>query len=210
MFLVFFLRNHPVIIFVDTKRFADYLGARFSETNMPTTTLHGDRRQEQREEALANFRSGKHPVLIATNVAARGLDIPDVHQVINFELPSDIGEYVHRIGRTGRCGNHGRAISFYESSRDKRIARDILKIFQDSNQEVPDWLAEEANGVSEQSESTNGGSSEKLELAKDESGLKTEDRSKTGTVLTKITNSKSGNKLANQKHKNESSSDSDW
>ena len=111
---------------------------------MPTTTLHGDRLQEQREEALANFRSGKHPVLIATNIAARGLDIPNVHQVINFELPSDIGEYVHRIGRTGRCGNHGKAISFYESSRDKRIAKEILQTLKDSKQEIPDWLFEEA------------------------------------------------------------------
>ena len=113
---------------------------------MPTTTLHGDRRQEQREEALANFRSGKHPILIATNIAARGLYIPNVHQVINFEMPGDIGEYVHRIGRTGRCGNHGRAISFYESTRDKRIAADILQILRGSGQQVPNWLIEEVEG----------------------------------------------------------------
>lgn len=67
-------------------------------------------------------------MLIATAVAARGLDIPDVKQVINFDLPSDIDEYVHRIGRTGRIGNHGRAIAFFDRLKDQKIARGLIKV----------------------------------------------------------------------------------
>lgn len=78
--------------------------------------------------ALANFRSGKCPVLVATSVAARGLDIPDVQHVINFDLPNNIDEYVHRIGRTGRCGNVGRAVSFYDPDNDSPLASSLVTI----------------------------------------------------------------------------------
>lgn len=78
--------------------------------------------------ALANFRSGKCPVLVATSVAARGLDIPDVQHVINFDLPNNIDEYVHRIGRTGRCGNVGRAVSFYDPGTDGALASSLVAI----------------------------------------------------------------------------------
>lgn len=73
----------------------------------PVTSIHGDRTQREREEALRRFRAGKAPILVATAVAARGLDIPHVKHVINFDLPGDVEEYVHRIGRTGRMGNLG-------------------------------------------------------------------------------------------------------
>lgn len=87
-----------------------------------------DREQREREQALAHFRSGKCPVLVATSVAARGLDIPDVQHVVNFDLPNNIEEYVHRIGRTGRCGNTGRAVSFYDSDADGQLARSLVSI----------------------------------------------------------------------------------
>ena len=74
---------------------------------------------------------GKAPVLIATNVAARGLDIPDVAHVINYDLPSDIDEYVHRIGRTGRCGNLGKATSFYNNDSDSALVSDLVKILSE-------------------------------------------------------------------------------
>uniref|UniRef100_A0A8C4UIE4 RNA helicase n=1 Tax=Falco tinnunculus TaxID=100819 RepID=A0A8C4UIE4_FALTI len=77
-----------------------------------------DREQREREIALQDFRSGKCPVLVATSVAARGLDIENVQHVVNFDLPSTIEEYVHRIGRTGRCGNTGKAVSFFDSNSD--------------------------------------------------------------------------------------------
>lgn len=74
---------------------------------------------------------GKSSVLVATQVAARGLDIPDVKHVINYDLPKEIEEYVHRIGRTGRVGNVGRATSFYDSSANAEIAGDMVKILVD-------------------------------------------------------------------------------
>lgn len=87
--------------------------------------------QQQREEALEDFRKGRCPVLIATNVAARGLDINDVKHVINYDLPSEIDEYVHRIGRTGRIGHQGKATSFFQRGKDDKIARGLVKILSD-------------------------------------------------------------------------------
>ncbi|GCB78093.1 hypothetical protein scyTo_0019358, partial [Scyliorhinus torazame] len=111
-------------------------------TNIATKWECGDREQREREQALGDFRTGKCPVLVATAVAARGLDIEHVQHVINFDLPSTIDEYVHRIGRTGRCGNVGKAISFFDSNTDLPIARALLKILSDAQQEVPIWLEE--------------------------------------------------------------------
>lgn len=90
-----------------------------------------DREQREREQALGDFRCGKCPVLVATSVAARGLDIENVQHVINFDLPSAIDEYVHRIGRTGRCGNTGRAISFFDPESDNHLAQPLVKVLSD-------------------------------------------------------------------------------
>ena len=79
--------------------------------------IPGDRFQREREEALYDFRTGAMPILVATAVAARGLDIKGVAHVVNFDMPEDIDEYVHRIGRTGRVGNVGKATSFYDSCK---------------------------------------------------------------------------------------------
>ena len=92
---------------------------------------YSDRTQKEREAALRDFRTGRAPVLVATSVAARGLDIPDVKHVINFDLPQDIEEYVHRIGRTGRIGNKGKATSFFQPGKDERLARSLVKILSE-------------------------------------------------------------------------------
>ncbi len=92
------------------------------------------------QEALGDFRSGRMPILIATAVAARGLDIKGVAHVINYDLPSEIDEYVHRIGRTGRVGNIGKATSFYDPGENAEIAPDLVKILGDLQLEVPDFL----------------------------------------------------------------------
>lgn len=91
-------------MFVETKRNADFLATFLSEHNIQSTSIHGDRLQREREEALRDFKSGTRNILVATGVAARGLDIKNVKHVINFDLPKSIDEYVHRIGRTGRVG----------------------------------------------------------------------------------------------------------
>ncbi|XP_055020579.1 probable ATP-dependent RNA helicase DDX4 isoform X2 [Boleophthalmus pectinirostris] len=132
------------LVFVETKRQADFIAAFLCQEKIPTTSIHGDREQRERERALSDFRSGKCPVLVATSVAARGLDIPDVQHVINFDLPNNIDEYVHRIGRTGRCGNIGRAVSFFDPDNDGQMARSLISILSKAQQTVPSWLEENA------------------------------------------------------------------
>ena len=95
---------------------------------------------QEREHALRSFRSGNTPILVATDVAARGLDIPHVAHVVNFDLPNDIDDYVHRIGRTGRAGKTGLATAFFNENNSS-IARSLADLMQESNQEVPDWLS---------------------------------------------------------------------
>ncbi|XP_078316516.1 ATP-dependent RNA helicase DDX4-like isoform X2 [Crassostrea virginica] len=134
--------SEKTLVFVEQKRNADFLASYLSQNGFPTTSIHGDRLQAEREEALRDFKLGKAPVLIATSVAARGLDIPLVKHVVNYDLPQSIDEYVHRIGRTGRCGNLGKAISFYSNDTDGALAKPLVRILSDAMQEVPAWLEE--------------------------------------------------------------------
>lgn len=134
--------NKRTLVFVETKRKADFIACMLSQTNIPTTSIHGGRLQPEREQALRDFKTGSCPILVATSVAARGLDIPEVEHVINYELPNEIEDYVHRIGRTGRCGNIGRSTSFYDDKTDAHLAPSLLKVLSDAQQNVPDWLIE--------------------------------------------------------------------
>ncbi|XP_028030277.1 ATP-dependent RNA helicase vasa isoform X1 [Bombyx mandarina] len=129
-----------ILVFVETKRNADFIAAMLSEQQLLTSSIHGDRMQREREEALQNFKSGKHCILVATAVAARGLDIKNVDIVVNYDLPKSIDEYVHRIGRTGRVGNRGKAVSFYDSDQDLALVADLSKILRQADQSVPDFL----------------------------------------------------------------------
>lgn len=129
------------LIFVETKKGADALEEFLYQYKHPVTSIHGDRTQKEREEALKCFRSGVCPILVATAVAARGLDIPHVKNVINFDLPSDIEEYVHRIGRTGRMGNLGVATSFF-NEKNRNICADLVELLVETKQELPSFLEE--------------------------------------------------------------------
>ena len=111
----------------------------------PATSMHGDRMQREREEALRHFKIGYCNILVATNVAGRGLDIPLVAHVVNYDLPEEITEYVHRIGRTGRIGNEGRSTSFFDPSRDGPLSGDLLRVLRDAQQQVPPFLEREAS-----------------------------------------------------------------
>uniref|UniRef100_A0A667Y446 RNA helicase n=1 Tax=Myripristis murdjan TaxID=586833 RepID=A0A667Y446_9TELE len=132
-------KDSLTLVFVETKKGADALEDFLYREGYACTSIHGDRSQRDREEALNQFRSGKCPILVATAVAARGLDISNVKHVINFDLPSDIEEYVHRIGRTGRVGNLGLATSFF-NDKNGNITKDLLDILVEAKQEVPSWL----------------------------------------------------------------------
>ncbi len=141
-----------MLIFVATKREADALDDYLYAQGIPTTSIHGDRTQVEREKALFNFKAGNTPVLVATDVASRGLDIPDVNQVINYDMPKNIEDYVHRyaylffiidlvfsIGRTGRAGHTGKATSFY-SYNDSALANALVKTLEATGQAVPSFL----------------------------------------------------------------------
>ncbi|XP_064413373.1 DEAD-box helicase 3 X-linked a isoform X3 [Latimeria chalumnae] len=132
-------KDSLTLVFVETKKGADALEDFLYHEGYACTSIHGDRSQRDREEALHQFRSGRCPILVATAVAARGLDISNVKHVINFDLPSDIEEYVHRIGRTGRVGNLGLATSFF-NDKNTNITKDLLDLLIEAKQEVPSWL----------------------------------------------------------------------
>lgn len=127
------------LIFVETKRMADSLSDFLINQNFPATSIHGDRTQRERERALEMFRNGRCPILVATAVAARGLDIPNVTHVVNYDLPTDIDDYVHRIGRTGRAGNTGLSTAFFNRG-NRGIVRDLVELLKEAHQELPAWL----------------------------------------------------------------------
>merc|ERR1719331_1866579 len=134
------MRQHmdgsKILIFAGTKRGCDDLTRDLRHSGFPALSIHGDKEQRERDWVLNEFRSGRNPILIATDVAARGLDVKDVKAVINFDMPNNIEDYVHRIGRTGRAGATGEAYSFITSDKG-RLARDLISILQEANQQVP-------------------------------------------------------------------------
>ncbi|KAL9617426.1 MAG: hypothetical protein Q9160_007783 [Pyrenula sp. 1 TL-2023] len=127
------------LIFVETKRMADTLSDFLINQSFPATAIHGDRTQRERERALDYFRTGRCPIMVATAVAARGLDIPNVTHVVNYDLPTDIDDYVHRIGRTGRAGNTGLSTAFFNRG-NRGVVRDLLELLKEAHQEVPQFL----------------------------------------------------------------------
>jgi len=110
-----------VIVFTRTKRGANKLAQDLEKAGVRAAAIHGNKSQNQREKALADFKSPRPPVLIATDIAARGIDVDEVSHVVNFELPHEPETYVHRIGRTGRAGLTGEAVSFCDREEEDRL-----------------------------------------------------------------------------------------
>ncbi|XP_022964311.1 DEAD-box ATP-dependent RNA helicase 40-like isoform X2 [Cucurbita moschata] len=135
-------RGSKVIIFCSTKRLCDQL-ARNLGRGFGAAAIHGDKSQGERDWVLNQFRSGKSPILVATDVAARGLDIKDIRVVINFDFPTGIEDYVHRIGRTGRAGATGMAYTFF-CEQDWKYAADLIKVLEGADQLVPPELRDMA------------------------------------------------------------------
>jgi ATP-dependent RNA helicase RhlE len=111
------------LVFVRTKRGADRLVKRLRSREVQAVAMHGDKSQGQRERALARFERGEVTTLIATDVAARGIDVPEIARVVNFDAPGDRDAYVHRVGRTGRAGRRGMGISFVLGEQAAEIGR---------------------------------------------------------------------------------------
>ncbi|KAK2760494.1 hypothetical protein FQN53_007874 [Emmonsiellopsis sp. PD_33] len=157
------------LIFVNTKMKADLIDDYLFNMGLPSTSIHSDRTQREREDALRSFRSAKSPIMVATGVSARGLDIKNVMHVINYDMPSidhgGIDEYIHRIGRTARIGNEGLATSFYNHDKNNDIAPLLVKILLECKQEVPDFLESEkpegeitfSDDTDDEEENENGG-----------------------------------------------------
>jgi len=146
----FFLNRTPedrCLVFVNAKDTAKWLDEQLFDKAFDTGALHGNLDQHEREENLKKFRNGQIDVLIATDVASRGLDIEKVHTVVNYDLPTEIEGYVHRIGRSGRIGNRGNAVSFVSQfGENVSMLESLQKIVKDAEQDCPDWIANVASG----------------------------------------------------------------
>merc|ERR1712176_1017083 len=133
-----------ILIFAETKRGADELTREMRLDGWPALCIHGDKKQEEREWVLKEFKTGKSPILVATDVAARGLDVKDIKHVVNYDFPGQIEDYVHRIGRTGRAGASGNAYTFFTSEKAK-MAKPLLQILREAGQQIPGDLQQMAN-----------------------------------------------------------------
>ncbi|KAL0341564.1 UNVERIFIED_CONTAM: DEAD-box ATP-dependent RNA helicase 30 [Sesamum calycinum] len=128
-----------ILIFVETKKGCDQVTRQLRMDGWPALSIHGDKSQDERDWVLADFKSGRSPIMIATDVAARGLDVKDIKCVVNYDFPSSLEDYVHRIGRTGRAGASGTAFSFF--THGNANMQDLIKILQQAGQVVPPQLA---------------------------------------------------------------------
>merc|ERR1712050_812081 len=131
--------NGLAVVFVEKKRSVDTLEMDLYNEGVKVTAIHGDRSQVEREEALSAFKSGANPVLVATDVAARGLDIPNIALVVNFDMPKQFDSYVHRIGRTGRAGRKGVAVAFV-NERCTYLA-ELEHLLVEAKQDPPSWFS---------------------------------------------------------------------
>jgi len=134
------MEGNKILVFVNQKREADRLAHNLNRARVPSASIHGDKSQRQRDEAMYGFRKGQTKILIATDVCARGIDIRDISVVINYDMPTDIESYVHRIGRTARGADKGDSIGYVGREDLDRLARDLVPLLKRSEQEIPEWL----------------------------------------------------------------------
>ena len=137
------LSRHPntqAIVFVNAKRSVDAVANLCYRLGYSCASIHGGKSQDQREESLRGFKAGDYDILVATDVAGRGIDVKGIDLVVNYELPHTIENYTHRIGRTGRAGRKGTAVSFLTSD-DRDIMYELKELLIESKNHVPDALA---------------------------------------------------------------------
>ena len=133
------------LIFVERQESADELFRELMRKGYICTSLHGGKDQVDRDQAISDFKAGYIPIVIATSVAARGLDVKELKLVINYDCPNHMEDYVHRAGRTGRAGNSGTCITFIQSDQD-RYSVDIVRALKASEANVPPELEKLSEG----------------------------------------------------------------
>jgi len=132
-------KNDRILVFALYKKEAARIEGTLNRWGFSCASIHGDKTQDARNRALAEFKDGSCPILVATDVAARGLDIPDVEVVLNYTFPLTIEDYVHRIGRTGRAGKSGISYTFFQPG-DKSHAGELQQVMRQAGQDIPDEL----------------------------------------------------------------------
>lgn len=136
-----------VLVFCGTKKTCDDVTRSLRQDGFPALSIHGDKSQQERDWVLAEFKNGASPIMVATDVASRGIDVKDVKLVVNYDFPTQIEDYVHRVGRTGRAGAKGKAVTFFTLD-DAKKASALVEILKESHQEVPSELARMGGYVS--------------------------------------------------------------
>ena len=129
-----------ILVFCETKRGCDELTRALRSDGWPALGIHGGKEQSERDWVLNEFKTGKHPLMIATDVASRGIDVKEIKYVVNYDCPKAPEDYIHRIGRTGRAGNKGTAITFIDEGKDGKIAGKIAQFAIQAGYEIPDRL----------------------------------------------------------------------
>ncbi|KAK2072322.1 hypothetical protein P8C59_006681 [Phyllachora maydis] len=135
--------SNKILIFTGTKRVADDITRFLRQDGWPALSIHGDKQQNERDWVLDQFKTGKSPIMVATDVASRGIDVRNITHVLNYDYPNNSEDYIHRIGRTGRAGANGTAITFFTTDNAKQ-ARDLVGVLQEAKQQIDPRLAEMA------------------------------------------------------------------
>ncbi|CAN8096843.1 unnamed protein product [Discula destructiva] len=136
-------KENKILIFTGTKRVADEITRFLRQDGWPALSIHGDKQQNERDWVLDQFKTGKSPIMVATDVASRGIDVRNITHVLNYDYPNNSEDYIHRIGRTGRAGQTGTAITFFTTDNSKQ-ARELVNVLQEAKQQIDPRLAEMA------------------------------------------------------------------
>ena len=129
-----------ILVFCETKRGTDDLTRALRSDGWPALGIHGGKEQSERDWVLNEFKTGKHCLMVATDVASRGIDVKEIKYVVNFDCPKAPEDYIHRIGRTGRAGTKGTAITFIDEGKDMNIAAKIARLATEAGFDIPDRL----------------------------------------------------------------------
>uniref|UniRef100_A0A8D9FGS3 ATP-dependent RNA helicase abstrakt n=1 Tax=Cacopsylla melanoneura TaxID=428564 RepID=A0A8D9FGS3_9HEMI len=132
----------PVLIFAEKKQDVDSIHEYLLLKGVEAVAIHGGKDQEERTRSVESFRKGEKDVMVATDVASKGLDFEEIKHVINYDMPDDVENYVHRIGRTGRSGKQGLATTFINKANDESVLLDLKHLLLEARQKIPPFLAE--------------------------------------------------------------------